>query len=164
MPDMGPDPGATPGAAPGPTPRAWAFQASFAQERVWLASQRQPGSPLYTLVGLISLPFRVEAADVEAALREVVRRHEALRTCFRVDGGTLVQVVHDTVPVEAARLDLSGLPPAEREERLARLHADEGRVPIPLDRAPLWRARLLRFAEADWRLIVAAHHAAFDAT
>jgi non-ribosomal peptide synthetase component F len=144
-------------------PTEWAFPASFAQERVWIAaSQREPGSPLYTLVGLVPLELPVEPPDVEAALAEVVGRHEALRTDFRVEEGALAQVVHASVPVRVRRVDLQALAPAEREQRLAELHAELGRAPLPLDRAPLWRAVLARFEATRWGLLFAAHHAVFD--
>jgi amino acid adenylation domain-containing protein len=144
--------------------RECAFPASFAQERVWIAgSQREPGSPLHTLVGMISLPFAVGAGDIDAALAQVVARHEALRTSLRIDAGALTQVVHAAVPVQVRHLDLGGLSPAEQQRRLEELRAAEGQGPLPLDRAPLWRALLVRFAAADWRLLFAAHHAIFDA-
>ncbi|HZD37288.1 MAG TPA: amino acid adenylation domain-containing protein [Actinomycetes bacterium] len=144
--------------------RESAFPASFAQERVWIAgNQRERGSPLHTLVGLVPLPFEIGASEVEAALAEVAQRHETLRTSLRVDAGALTQVIHPAVPVQLRHLDLSGLPPAARERRLEELRAAEARTPLAPDRAPLWRALLARFAPAEHRLLFVAHHSIFDA-
>src|SRR3954463_7211156 len=60
---------------------------SYAQQRLWVLDQLEPGSAAYN----ISLALRLKGAlDVEAlrrAFEEVVRRHEVLRTTFVSDGG-----------------------------------------------------------------------------
>ncbi|RCI10044.1 hypothetical protein L249_8500 [Ophiocordyceps polyrhachis-furcata BCC 54312] len=58
---------------------------SFAQERVWFLQQLLRGQASYnvTLAYRIKGPLRV--ADLEKAFHAVIRRHEALRTCFYVD-------------------------------------------------------------------------------
>ena len=65
---------------------------SFAQQRLWFLDQLVEGST-YNLRLMIRLkgPLHVEA--LEKSLDEVIRRHEALRTRFRVDGGNPVQVI-----------------------------------------------------------------------
>ncbi|MFJ6198104.1 amino acid adenylation domain-containing protein [Micromonospora sp. NPDC092111] len=141
--------------------REWTFPASFAQERVWIANQLDPASPVYN----VSLPCRLPAGlDADAAtevFHRVVARHEALRTHLRVDDGALVQVVREAEPVRLAVDDLRDLPAPERAARHAALRAELARTPIPLDAPPLWRARLIRLGEA-WTLLLVVHHAVFD--
>jgi hypothetical protein len=138
----------------------WETPASYAQERVWFASQLTGEAPVYHLVTAIPLPYALAAGQVRALLADTVQRHEPLRTAFRWADGRLLQVVPAAVelPVEEAGLD--GRPAAEVEEEvLDRL----ARVPLPLDRPPLWRAVLLRRGPADWLLLLAVHHSVFDA-
>ncbi|MCX4472652.1 amino acid adenylation domain-containing protein [Micromonospora sp. NBC_01655] len=139
----------------------YTFPASSAQEWIWLASQVDTEAAAYNLRGYARLPARVDAGIVHAALAELVRRHEPLRTALRLRDGALTQVVHAEVPVELAHLDVADLPPQERARRLAETEAADLAEPFPLDRAPLWRARLIRLPEHSGLLLV-AHHSIFD--
>ncbi len=145
------------------TEDAWTFPASFGQERLWLASQLDPGSSVYTVWSPVVLPFATEADDVVSALGEVVRRHETLRTSLHIENGALVQVIHASLRLRVERFDLTDLPPDERRHRANAMASADARQAIPLDHAPLWRARLIRLDRARWYLVFVAHHAIFDA-
>ena len=98
----------------------------------------------------------------ERSLREIVRRHEALRTVFRTVGGQLLQVVLPDVPCPLPLVDLSHLPPVDREAEAARQAAVEFRHAFDLERGPLLRAGLLRLAAEDHVLWLEVHHIACD--
>ncbi|RFU84088.1 hypothetical protein DY218_24375, partial [Streptomyces triticagri] len=53
---------------------------SFAQERLYFFDRMQPGSPLYSMIGLVRLRGVVDVGVLEGALGLVVERHEVLRT------------------------------------------------------------------------------------
>nr|QLK00781.1 amino acid adenylation domain-containing protein [Micromonospora carbonacea] len=142
--------------------REWTFPASFAQERVWMANQLDPGSPVYNVSNPWPFPAELDADAATAVFNQVLARHEALRTHLRSDDGTLVQVVREHEPVRLAAEDLSGLPEAERLARYHAIREELARTPIPLDTPPLWRARLVKVKEA-WSLQFVVHHAVFDA-
>ncbi len=139
----------------------YTFPASSAQEWIWLAGQVDTDSAAYNLRGYARLPERIDAEVVRAALAELVRRHEPLRTSLRLREGTLTQVVHAEVPVELAHLDAADLPEAEQARRVAEVEAADLAEPFALDRAPLWRARLIRLPGRSGVLVV-AHHSIFD--
>ncbi|HYH82190.1 MAG TPA: amino acid adenylation domain-containing protein, partial [Longimicrobium sp.] len=65
-----------PRADEGPVP------ASFAQARIWFADRLEPGLAAYNITQAVRLDGPLDAAVLERALREIVRRHEALRTTF----------------------------------------------------------------------------------
>ncbi|MGW4469158.1 amino acid adenylation domain-containing protein, partial [Nonomuraea sp. NPDC004354] len=140
--------------------------ASFAQERLWFVDQLEPGLAVYNIPFGTRLPAGTDAAAVPsavaAALARVVARHEVLRTALEARDGVPTQVVLPEVPVDVPVTDLRGLPPEERQARLAEVYDAEAARSVPLDRAPLWRARLIRTDEAD-RLFFTVHHVAFDA-
>ncbi|MFI5958877.1 amino acid adenylation domain-containing protein [Cryptosporangium sp. NPDC051539] len=139
----------------------WTFPASYAQERVWLADRARPGSGAFAVGLPVPLPPGVDADGALAALAAVVARHESLRTSFRLAGGVLEQVVHAEVDVAAPVMDLrtgSGSP----AERVHAVCAADAAEPFDLARAPLWRARLLRFADDEWVLGFVAHHTICD--
>ncbi|WP_410812628.1 non-ribosomal peptide synthetase [Micromonospora sp. 067-2] len=140
----------------------WTFPASFAQERVWTANQLDPGSPVYNVSAPWRFPSGVTAAQAAEVLARVVGRHESLRTHLRMVDGALVQVVRAAEPLELPELDLTGLPADGREARYVETMAELARTPIPLDVAPLWRARLVRVADDQVGLQFVVHHAVFD--
>ncbi|HEY2737162.1 MAG TPA: amino acid adenylation domain-containing protein, partial [Thermoanaerobaculia bacterium] len=55
---------------------------SFAQERFWLASRLEPGSPAYNLAGAARLRGPLRADTLRRAFAEIVRRHAILRTRY----------------------------------------------------------------------------------
>ncbi|MGW1062489.1 non-ribosomal peptide synthetase [Micromonospora rubida] len=142
--------------------REWTFPASFAQERVWVANQLDTDSPVYNVSNLWPFPAELDADAVSDVFSQVVARHEALRTHLRMDDGALVQVVREHEPVRIDAEDLSGLPEAERLARYAVIKEELARTPIPLDAAPLWRARLIK-GNTAWTLLLVVHHAVYDA-
>lgn len=145
--------------------KEWSFPASFAQERVWLANQLDPHSPVYNLSKPVSLPAGLSVAQAQEAFGRVVARHEALRTYFRSDGDTLVQVVRDVEPVPALEVvELAAVSPAEADDRFLALAEQLSRTPIPLEQTPLWRAKLVRDATGLLSLLLVAHHAIFDSS
>src|SRR6516225_7887142 len=98
---------------------------SFAQQRLWFVDRLRPGNAAYNVPLALRLTGRLDAAVAERSLREVVCRHEALRTVFRTVGGQLIQVVLPDVPCPLSIVDLSHLPPADLEAEAARRAAVE---------------------------------------
>ncbi|MFB9443502.1 amino acid adenylation domain-containing protein [Dactylosporangium vinaceum] len=141
---------------------SYSFPASFAQERLWFLAQLDPGVAPYNLNVLTLLPGRIDPDRLERAFAAVVRRHEALRTALAVQDGQLMQVIEAAPACSIARSDLGPVPAQRREAEFARIARADAREPLPLDRAPLWRARLVRLADDDWRLVHVIHHAVFD--
>ncbi len=142
---------------------------SFAQERLWFVDQLEPGSAAYNLPGALRLRGALDAPVFAAAVAEVVRRHEALRTVFAMSAmsaggaGTPVQVVLPASPPEMPLVDLTGIPRAGgREAEAERLLAAEGRRPFDLAAGPLLRLTLLRLAADEHLALVTLHHIVAD--
>ncbi|SFJ56881.1 amino acid adenylation domain-containing protein [Streptosporangium canum] len=146
------------------TAREWEAPASFGQERIWLADQLDPGSPVFNLPCSLEILHPIEADEVVAALKTVVDRHEVLRTSFRIVDGALRQVVHAEVDLDVRVHDLRALPAEERKARMYDHALAAARAAVPTDRAPLWRATVTRTGDARWVVGFVVHHAVFDAT
>ena len=153
----GPRPEASIAARSGPGP--WPL--SFGQERMWLLDQLRPGSSAFNMPMALRLRGVFEVPQLEAALAELERRHESLRTVFVTRDGVPYQ---DILPpsFRLERADFSALPAAEREERLTAERGQFGAAPFDLARGPLFRARLLILAQADHLLLLNFHHSVFD--
>ncbi|MBP2308067.1 non-ribosomal peptide synthetase [Azospirillum melinis] len=132
--------------------------ASPAQRRLWTLHRLDPASAAYHMPGAFRLTGTVDSAALEAALNAVSARHEILRTAYREDGdGKLWAVLLPDRPVRLNRHDLTGRPDTAQDlaERLAA-------APFDLERAPPWRADLLRLAADEHWLLVTLHHIAAD--
>ncbi|RKH98198.1 non-ribosomal peptide synthetase, partial [Corallococcus sp. AB038B] len=134
---------------------------SFAQQRLWFIDQLDPGSPLYNVPTVVRLEGDLDAAALEQALREVVQRHEALRTTFEEEAGQPVQRIHASVDVPLNIMDLTGSGP-EREDVARQRVLEELAKPFDLMRGPLLRALMVRMDARDHVLVVTMHHAVSD--
>src|SRR5438105_15028360 len=80
-------------------PDVFAFPVSSGQQRLWFLEQFQPGSPLYNSPVAVRLEGPLEAAVLEQAVNQIIRRHEILRTSFDLQNGQPVQVVAPSLPL-----------------------------------------------------------------
>ncbi|MFI9237356.1 amino acid adenylation domain-containing protein [Streptomyces sp. NPDC053079] len=135
---------------------------SFAQERLWLLHQFHPDDSAYNIPLEIALHGPLRPAALRAALGQVVRRHEVLRTRYALSRGRPRPVVDPfrTPPLPLA--DLGALPESHRGDALAGLAAREARRPFDLATGPVLRALLVRLAPAEHRLLLTRHHIASD--
>ena len=154
--------GAVPAPPLRPVPRGNGdLPASFAQERLWLLDQLEPGAA-HVLPMAVRLEGPLSAAVLARCLAEVVRRHEALRTTFPSRDGRPAQRVAPQFDVELPCLDLRSLAEPERGREAVRLAAEEAGRPFDLARGPLLRARLLRLGEREHTLVLVLHHIVAD--
>jgi amino acid adenylation domain-containing protein len=129
---------------------------SFAQQRLWLLDRLEPGAAVYNLPSPRAIRGPLDAAVLERALREVVSRHEVLRTSFAVDAasGEPRPVVAPPGGFSLPRVDLSALPEPARTAEAERLTDEDAEGPFDLSTGPLFRARLLildgQGAGEDW--------------
>src|SRR5215210_890726 len=70
------------------------FPLSYAQQRLWLIDQLEPGTPAYNIRIAIRLCGSLNVPVLERSLNEIVKRHEILRTSFSIIDEETVQVVH----------------------------------------------------------------------
>jgi amino acid adenylation domain-containing protein len=142
--------------------RAKHHPVSFAQERLWFLQQLVPDSSLYHLPFAIRLEGRLDVGALEQSFREMSRRHAVLRTTFRAEEGSPVQVVQEAGKIPLTFDDLCGLPEEAREEEARRAVVEETQRPFDLQSAPPWRAKLLRLGEEEHVLAVVMHHIISD--
>lgn len=135
---------------------------SFAQQRLWVLHQLDPGNPSYNMPEAVRFVGPLNTAIFGKSLDEIVRRHEVLCTTFRTTEHGAEQIVAPAQPVNVSHLDLSTLPEAEREAEAARLTAEEAMRPFDLANGPVLRVTLLRLAPEDQIILFTMHHIASD--
>ncbi|HET9227200.1 MAG TPA: amino acid adenylation domain-containing protein, partial [Thermoanaerobaculia bacterium] len=143
-------------------PRSGSLPTSFAQQRLWVMDQLEPGSFAYNLAGGLRLEGSLDVAALSAALNGIVLRHESLRTVFVEEGGEPRQLIQKPSPLRLRVLDLSGLAVARREEEVRRIAVVEARRPYHLAAGPLVRSLLLRLGEGEHALLLGMHHIVSD--
>jgi acyl transferase domain-containing protein len=137
------------------------FPLSFAQQRQWFLEQLAPGSA-HLLPSAIRLMGPLDVAVLERVLNELVRRHEGLRTSFKVVAGAPAQLIQ---PYEPGRLTLEDLGADTQSERATRLHEilrREATAPFDLSSGPLWRTTLVRESHDSHVMVFTLHHIISD--
>ncbi|MEU7580895.1 condensation domain-containing protein [Streptomyces sp. NPDC041068] len=147
-------------------------EVSHAQRKLWIIDRFRPGTAVYNVPLIYAVDGDLDVAALEGALSEVVRRHEVLRTVYRIRAGTVRQVVRPAETVNVPVEDVSGhadpgtTPDADREadpDAEARRRAvAEGRRPFDLAAGPVIRPLLLRTAPTRHHLCLTLHHIACD--
>ncbi len=137
---------------------------SYPQRRLWFMDRLAPESPTYNIPSGYLLRGPFAPAALAAALAEVVRRHEVLRTrIVAVAHGEAGQEVGPPPPATPLPLaDLSGLPPERRAAELAALAGREACRGFDLRRDPMLRSTLVRLEEDEHAFLLTLHHIASD--
>ena len=121
------------------------------------------GPDLYTVQIVLGLEGPLDSDALRVAAEALLERHANLRASFVHDGlSRPVQVIMPEVVLPWCEVDLSGLGPAQSEERLAQLLAQERSLRFELGRGPLIRFSLIRLGPNQHRLLLSNHHLLLD--
>ncbi len=132
-----------------------------AQKEVWLASQlNREASCSFVESCALRLDGELDELALCRAIREIVQRHEALRSVFGPAGDR--QTFASALPLEIARTDYSGLENAERNRRLEALLAGQGLRHFDLEQGPLVSWEIVRLRPREHVLVFTVHHIACD--
>ncbi|RKG75337.1 non-ribosomal peptide synthetase, partial [Corallococcus terminator] len=143
-------------------PRNQPLPLSFAQQRLWYIQQLNPQSGAYNNATTFRLTGDLDVAALQAALDELVARHEVLRTTYSLEGENAAQIIHPARGLPLVRLDVAGETPEAREAELARLCLAHAVIPFDLEKLVI-RAQLLRLEPRMHVLALVLHHAVSDA-
>ncbi|MEW2390160.1 condensation domain-containing protein [Streptomyces venezuelae] len=131
---------------------------SFGQLGLWFIHQMNPGNSMYTMQLAWRLTGQLDRTALEEALRDVVQRHESLRTVIRDGaGGPPHQVVLD-ISEYAVNLEYEEL--AEEELHPAMYEASEH--PFGLVRDLPLKAWLFALGPQEHVLLISMHHIVSD--
>jgi amino acid adenylation domain-containing protein len=119
------------------------------QRQLFLEQLKDPAAVHYNVLVTLDLPAGTDAARLTEALGRLAERHDALRTCFVLDGEEVRQRIEPRISLPVRVIDEPATP--------FRASA----APFALDAAPLWRAELRRAPER-LRLRLELHHLIID--
>ncbi|WP_030340743.1 condensation domain-containing protein [Streptomyces sp. NRRL S-1022] len=138
----------------GPLPLSWS------QEHMWHRHRADPSGAAYLVPLRVRLDGDLRIEVLRAAFRDVVSRHEILRTTFGETDGVPYQLVHDDLGADVEFGDLRGA--GDTEAAVAARLAEEAARPYDLAEGPLLRAVLLRTADDVHVLSLVLHHILTD--
>ncbi|HEY4460901.1 MAG TPA: amino acid adenylation domain-containing protein, partial [Pseudonocardiaceae bacterium] len=124
---------------------------SPAQQRLWFLHQFQSADASYHSGSVLRLAGRLDETALAGALRDVVARHESLRTTFDEVDGVGRQIVHEPGDVPIRRIEWS-------EDALLA----EYERPFDLRQGPLFRVSLFEVGPDEQVLLLGAHHIVID--
>ncbi|WP_368650862.1 non-ribosomal peptide synthetase DhbF [Bacillus inaquosorum] len=130
---------------------------SFAQRRLWFLHCLEGPSPTYNIPVAIRLSGELDQGVLQAALYDLVCRHESLRTIFPESQGTSYQHI---LEADQARPDLHVTEIAEKE--LSERFAEAVRYSFDLAAEPAFRAELFVIGPDEYVLLLLVHHIVGD--
>ena len=137
---------------------------SFAQQRMWILDQLDPGGYSYNVPAAVTLAGPLHLASLEQAMNQIVGRHEVLRTTFGKSAmGGAQQTIGEAGCWTQSLVDLSSLTRKESQEMVGELGAREAARPFDLSRGPLFRMTLVRLDEQQHVALFTMHHIVSDA-
>jgi amino acid adenylation domain-containing protein len=136
---------------------------SYAQQRLWFLNQLEGAKQAYNVPVVLKLRGHFDVDVLRAALNEIVRRHEILRTSFPVLDGQPHQAISPESTASMEVFNLADLPVDQRELRAQELVDRNIRSPFDLEHGPLLRVGLIVRSDCEYVLCLTVHHIASDA-
>ncbi|HEY1939137.1 MAG TPA: amino acid adenylation domain-containing protein [Candidatus Angelobacter sp.] len=133
---------------------------SFAQQQLWYLDQLDAGSTTYNvLIGIRAIGV-LNVPALQKAMKEIVRRHEVLRTNFVLEDGSPVQRVRGFEEWGISTMNVSET--ANPQETAMELVRKEGKRSFDLKEDWPMRVILMRLQDEDHMLLAIMHHIVSD--
>lgn len=137
-----------------------AFQQSFAQESQWFMEQFA-NDCRYNVPYSYKIKGIVDIERLEWAINQIIKRHESMRTVFKVEDGKNVQVVEEYKPFKLEIIDCSH-EISGRKEVINNLNEKIAMFPFELSVYPLWKFGLIKLEEDEYVFTYTLHHIISD--
>ena len=130
------------------------YDVSPAQKRMFLLNEMNSQSTNYNVYGAFRIKGKLDINRINNVFKELINRHESLRTTFLWVDGKIKQKILDNVDFEVEYACVTE-EEVEKEKR-------EFESPFSLDKAPLMRIKLLKIEEENYILLSQFHHIIVD--
>lgn len=131
------------------------YPLSSAQKRMYILNKFEGIGNSYNMPMAISIEGSLDIDRLKGAVKEIVNRHDAFRMSFHIKDNIPVMVVAKEVEFEIDEVDCSG------EEQLPILLKTFVK-PFDMQKAPLFRAKIIKIADMKHILFVDMHHIVTD--
>jgi amino acid adenylation domain-containing protein len=135
---------------------------SFAQQRLWFLSLLDPESSIYNRPAYIKLKGQLNISILEQCLKEIIRRHEVIRSNFVSIDGQPTVVISPEYNLSLILADLSLLMIDLQKNNLHQLLRQSIQPKFDLAQDRLVRAGLVKLSLDEHILLLTFHHSIFD--
>lgn len=135
---------------------------AFTQQRLWFLEKLRPGDTAYTSCSAFKLNGQFSLAVLERSLREIIHRHEILRTTFIEQDEQPTMLIHADMEIPLSFLELEHLSAEEQGQHACELIQQEIEQPFELNRGPLTRFLLLRLGKEEHIFVTVISHIISD--
>lgn len=139
-------------------PESEYYPASSAQKRLYILHNLAPESANYNIPAILEISGQLDLCQFESALRELINRHQILRTVFTSIAGEIRQQILPKIDLKLAYKSL----PTVLTENMANDMLQAFVKPFELNIAPLFRLELLRVTAEKHYLLFDIHHIIAD--
>lgn len=142
-----------------PLPSQPYYSSSYSQQRMFSLSKMEAESTAYNMPSATIIDGLLDPVKVRKAVDQLVKRHEALRTSFKIVDNQVVQVISEiaSMEVDFQERELTD------EKQITDLITEFVR-PFNLSEAPLCRLRLVKIGEQKTVFLFDIHHSVADGT
>ncbi|MFB6456930.1 amino acid adenylation domain-containing protein [Chitinophaga sp. Hz27] len=138
------------------------YPLSSSQRRLWVLSQLQEGNVAYNMPGTFVFEGSLDLTALEAAFRQLLQRHEILRTVFRENGNDIRQII-----LPLAQLSFHLEQEDCRTDGAQEIYVKEAvqafsMQPFDLSAGPLVRAAVWQMDDDKWVFAYVMHHIISD--
>jgi thioesterase domain-containing protein len=138
------------------------FPATACQVRFWHEQKASPKASALNIAFRLQLSGPLKAASIEQVLRELVARHEVLRTGFLMTGAGLRQQVWSHAPFQLEVVDLTGFEEKDGLAEAERVGGQQARTPFALSSPSFFRAVWLPRSITQGELQLTFHSLVMD--
>jgi amino acid adenylation domain-containing protein len=135
---------------------------SLGQERLFFLHQLEPNSAAYNEPKAFRINGELNLDLLTKVIKEILRRHEILRSAIRLQDGVPIQRPNETYSIELPVIDISDMAKEERERDARRIIAQVTERPFDLSTDVKLRAVLLRLERHEHILLLVTHHIVSD--
>jgi len=137
---------------------------SFSQQYIWHIHQNDRVGTMLNSSIILRIKADLTPEVMERSLNEIMRRHEILRTVFKVIDDRPMQFVLPNLHLPLVYTDLQYLATEARESMAFDLAISTAEPSFDLATAPLIRASLFQLAPQEHWLLLTMHHIITDGT
>ena len=134
------------------------YDLSAGQMSIWFLQQMKPDSPVYNNPSAMKLEGKVNSEALNQAVSILTKEYETLRTGFRLDAGTPVQYIKESIDCKIREIDCIGYEESSVRQKMNELASE----PFHLEEDILFRVYLLKVTEEIQYILINIHHIISD--
>ncbi|QUH28821.1 non-ribosomal peptide synthetase [Vallitalea guaymasensis] len=130
------------------------YELSSAQKRLFVIKQFKDNSMNYNMPSVTIIEGKLDIEKFENVFKQLIKRHEALRTSFEIIDGIPMQKIHEEIDFKMEFIE-------KDEEELENIIKEFLR-PFVLNKPPLLRVTLVKLKEERYAMLLDIHHIVSD--